>query len=200
MVTVTECIPLGKGRIRYHMDDGTEFVLYRGEAKKYRLGEGAELSDNEYEELLYGVVGKRAKKRALHLLEKMDRTERQLRDKLRQGGYPPVCVDLALEYVISYHYVDDYRYACNFIRCSQERMSRQQMKQKLMGKGVDREKIEQALEENYETDENDQIIKLLEKRNFVPGKSDQKEFQRTYQYLMRRGFHSSDVLRAMKAV
>ena len=79
-------------------------------------------------------------------------------------------------------------------------MSRQQMKQKLMGKGVDREKIEQALLENCETDENDQIIKLLEKRNFVPGKSDQKEFQRTYQYLMRRGFHSSDVLRAMKAV
>ena len=82
------------------MDDGTEFVLYRGEAKKYRLGEGAELSDNEYGELLYDVVGKRAKKRALHLLEKMDRTERQLRDKLRQGGYPPVCVELFSLYKI----------------------------------------------------------------------------------------------------
>ena len=76
-------------------------------------------------------------------------------------------------------------------------MKIQEMKQRKKELGFTNE---QALEENCETDENDQIIKLLEKRNFVPGKSDQKEFQRTYQYLMRRGFHSSDVLRAIKAV
>ena len=112
MVTVTECTTLGKGRLRFHLDNGTELVLYRGEAKQFRMREGSTLSDEEEHQLIYEVVGKRAKRRTMHLLEQMDRTEQQLREKLKQGGYPQACIDLALEYVKSFHYVDDYRYAC----------------------------------------------------------------------------------------
>ena len=115
MVTVTECTTLGKGRLRFHLDNGTELVLYRGEAKQFRMREGSTLSDEEEHQLIYEVVGKRAKRRTMHLLEQMDRTEQQLREKLKQGGYPQACIDLALEYVKSFHYVDDYRYACTYI-------------------------------------------------------------------------------------
>lgn len=107
MVTVTECTTLGKGRLRFHLDNGTELVLYRGEAKQFRMREGSTLSDEEEHQLIYEVVGKRAKRRTMHLLEQMDRTEQQLREKLKQGGYPQACIDLALEYVKSFHYVDD---------------------------------------------------------------------------------------------
>ena len=135
----------------------------------------------------------------MHLLEQMDRTEQQLREKLKQGGYPQACIDLALEYVKSFHYVDDYRYACTYINYRQDRMSRYQLKVKLYGKGVSGELIDRALEECYEGDEQDQIIRLLEKKKFDAQNSDQKEFTRVYQYLMRRGFRSNDVLRAMKS-
>ena len=182
MVTVTECTTLGKGRLRFHLDNGTELVLYRGEAKQFRMREGSTLSDEEEHQLIYEVVGKRAKRRTMHLLEQMDRTEQQLREKLKQGGYPQACIDLALEYVKSFHYVDDY-----------------QLKVKLYGKGVPGELIDRALEECYEGDEQDQIIRLLEKKKFDAQNSDQKEFTRVYQYLMRRGFRSNDVLRAMKS-
>lgn len=194
-----ECNSLGKGRICFHMDDGKEFVLYRGEARQYRLQEGSILTEEQEQELIYEVIGKRAKRRAMHLLEQMDRTEQQLRDKLLQGGYPQECVDLALEYVKSYHYVDDYRYACNYVSYRQDRMSRQQLKLKLAAKGVHRELIDQVLEEQYEGDERAQIEQLLQKRRFCADHADQKEFQRTYQFLMRRGFKSSEVLQAMKS-
>ena len=95
MVTVTECTTLGKGRLRFHLDNGTELVLYRGEAKQFRMREGSTLSDEEEHQLIYEVVGKRAKRRTMHLLEQMDRTEQQLREKLKQGGYPQACIDLA---------------------------------------------------------------------------------------------------------
>ena len=134
MVTVTECTTLGKGRLRFHLDNGTELVLYRGEAKQFRMREGSTLSDEEEHQLIYEVVGKRAKRRTMHLLEQMDRTEQQLREKLKQGGYPQACIDLALEYVKSFHYVDDYRYACTYINYRQDRMSRYQLKVKLYGK------------------------------------------------------------------
>ena len=34
---------------------------------------------------------------------------------------------------------------------------------------------------------------------FDPEEADEREFQRTYQYVMRRGFKSSDILKAMKS-
>lgn len=71
MVTVTECTTLGKGRLRFHLDNGTELVLYRGEAKQFRMREGSTLSDEEEHQLIYEVVGKRAKRRTMHLLEQM---------------------------------------------------------------------------------------------------------------------------------
>lgn len=145
MVTVTECTTLGKGRLRFHLDNGTELVLYRGEAKQFRMREGSTLSDEEEHQLIYEVVGKRAKRRTMHLLEQMDRTEQQLREKLKQGGYPQACIDLALEYVKSFHYVDDYRYACTHINYRQDRMSRYQLKVKLYGKGVPGELVDVPL-------------------------------------------------------
>ena len=145
------------------------------------------------------MVGKRAKKRAMHLLERMDRTEKQLRDKLEDGKYPQVCIDEAVAYGRKYQYIDDYRYACTFIRYSQEKMSRLQLKMKLAQKGVPRDLIDRALEEKYSGEESVQIARLLEKRKFVAKEADEREFQRTYQYLLRRGFRSGDILRVMKA-
>lgn len=40
---------------------------------------------------------------------------------------------------------------------------------------------------------------ITEKRKFVAEEADEREFQRTYQYLLRRGFRSSDILKVMKA-
>ena len=72
------------------------------------------------------------------------------------------------------------------------------MKQKLMQKGIASSVIADAIEEAYVADEMEQIMALLRKRKFVPEEADEKEFQRTYQYVMRRGFKSSDILKAMK--
>ena len=112
MITVTEYESLGKGKLRVRFDNEAELILYRGEAKQWKLREEAEISEEDYQKLLTEVVGKRAKKRAMHLLERMDRTEKQLRDKLEDGKYPQVCIDEAIAYVRKYHYIDDYRYAC----------------------------------------------------------------------------------------
>ena len=198
MICVRECQPVEHGRIRFHFDNGDTILLYRTEARRFRLGENAEISEEDYHKLLEEVVGKRAKKRLLHLLERMDRTEKQLRDKLMQGEYPEACIDAAIDYVKQYHYLDDFRYACTYVRYHQEKMSRRQILMKLGQKGISREDAEAALLEEYSGDEEAQIALLLEKKHFEADKADPKEFRRTYQFLLRRGFQSSDILRVMK--
>ena len=198
MILVRKIETTGKGRYRVTFDTGVTCLLYRKEISGFSIEENAAIEEQQYQKLLEDVVGKRAKKRALHLLEQMDRTERQLRDKLLANEYPQSCIDGAIEYVKGFHYLDDARYASNYVRFSQEKMSRVCMKQKLMQKGIASSVIEEAIEEGYVADEMEQIMALLRKRRFEPEKADEKEFQRTYQYVMRRGFKSSDILKAMK--
>lgn len=198
MIIVKEIEAVGKGRYRVQFDTGVTCLLYRKEMSSFSIEKGKKITAQQYQELLEEVVGKRAKKRALHLLEQMDRTEKQLRDKLLANEYPQSCIDGAIAYVKGFHYLDDSRYASNYVRFSQEKMSRVQMKQKLMQKGIASSVIANAIEEEYVADEMEQIMALLQKRKFVPEEADEKEFQRTYQYVMRRGFKSSDILKAMK--
>lgn len=195
---VTEVIPLEKGRTSIRFDNGMEVLLYKGEVRKLGLQEQTVISREKYDEIIYEILGTRAKKRAMFLLERMDRTEHQLRDKLMQNGYPAVCVDLAIDYVKKYHYIDDLRYATNYISYQQKRKSRQKLKIDLLTKGIDKNVIEQALDEAFDSDEQIKIRQLLEKKHYDPKECDRKEKQKTYQYLMRRGFKGSDILHVMK--
>ena len=198
-IVITKWESSGNKKIRITFDTGVSCLLYKGEARRFCLAPEGSVSKNDYEQIMHEVLGKRAKKRALHLLEQMDRTEAGLREKLETGGYPAECIEEAISYVKRFHYLDDARYAQNYVRYKGEKMSRMQIKQKLSAKGISREIIDLALEEQYQGDETLQIRKLLEKRGYSRENCEQKEFQRTYQFLMRRGFRSSDVLSAMKS-
>ena len=87
---------LEKGRRRLVFETGERLVLYKGEIRSYDLSEGQDISETLYQELLFDVLGKRATKRVMHLLEKQDRTEYQLREKLRQNEYPKEAVEQAI--------------------------------------------------------------------------------------------------------
>ena len=144
---------------------------------------------------------KRAKLRCMHLREKKDYTEKELRQKLENGKteYTEEQIDGAIAYVKSFHYVDDGRYACKYIEAMQSRKSRRQIEQELYQKGVDRELIQEAFEETGEVPEEEQIARWMEKRNFHPEEADMKEKQRMYAFLARKGFRAENIQRAMKS-
>lgn len=144
---------------------------------------------------------KRAKLRCMHLLEKREYTEKELRQKLENGKteYTEEQIDGAIAYVKSFHYVDDGRYACKYIEAMQSRKSRRQIEQELYQKGVDRELIQEAFEETGEVPEEEQIARWMEKRNFHPEEADLKEKQRMYAFLARKGFRAENIQRVMKS-
>ena len=194
---VVSVIPQDKKKVKICLDNGEAFILYKGEAAKLSLFEKEVVDESKYRQIMTDILGKRAIKRAMHLLERQERTEKQLWDKLAQNEYPKQCIEQALAYVKSYHYVDDYRYATVYIRYHQEKESRQKLTQKLMMRGIPKELIQQALEEEFVADEDAQIKELLRKRHFDPKSADEKERRKTAQFLMRKGFKSRDVFRMM---
>ena len=189
---------LEKGRRRLVFETGERLVLYKGEIRSYDLSEGQDIPETLYQELLCDVLGKRATKRAMHLLEKQDRTEYQLREKLRQNEYPKEAVEQAIAYVKSYHYIDDLRYACSYVRYQKEKKSKRRLQQDLQKKGVAKEFIEQALLEEGNEDETDAIQRLLEKKGYTP-EMPREQANKIYQFLLRRGYKSSDILYVMRS-
>lgn len=195
---VVSVVPQDKKKLQICLDNGETFIVYKGEAAKLSLFEKEMLDEAKYQQIMTDILGKRATKRAMHLLEQQERTEKQLRDKLQQNGYPQACIEQAIAYVKSYHYVDDYRYAATYIRYHQEKESRQKLITKLMMRGISRDVIMQALEEEFIADERNQIQELLRKRRFDPENADEATCRKTVQFLMRKGFKSRDIFSVMR--
>ncbi len=189
---------LDKSRIQIAFDDADSLVLYKKEARHLELEPEMEWSEEQYQQIVQEVLIPRARKRAMHLLEKMDRTEAQLREKLKQGQYPGEVIEDAIAYVKRFHYVDDFRYACNYVRYRCQSKSRRMLMLELSQKGISRELAERALEEEYmEQDETFQIQKWVQKKQYDRGQADAKQKQKMYQFLLRKGFRSEDILRVI---
>lgn len=153
---VTKVELVSKNRYKVEVDGEFAFVLYRRELSHYQIREECEVSEESFEQIKKEVIIKRAKLRAMHLLNDMDRTESQLRTKLRQSCYTEDVVEAALAYVKSFGYIDDLDYAKRYIQNRQNQKSKRELYAQLVGKGIERELIELAMEECY-TGEDDEI-------------------------------------------
>lgn len=194
---VSEVVSFDKKRSKIYLDGEYAFLLYKGEIRQYCIEQGAELSEDVYEEILCTVLPKRAKLRAMNLLQKQDYTEKKLRDKLHDGCYPDSCINEAVDYVKSYHYIDDRRYATDYVQYYMSLRSRNRIEMDLMKKGIARDLISDVMTACYEFAdpqiEIKQATELLHKKHYDSKTADMKEKQRIMGFLYRKGF-SQDVI------
>lgn len=199
---VTKIEEFTKNRSKVYLDQEFAFVLYKGELRLFKIKEGQELSHEHYKQIMGEILPKRAKLRAMNLLQSRDYTRSALGDKLKQGFYPETVIEKALDYVASYHYIDDVKYAQNYIHYNHERKSRRVIEQDLQRKGVSRLDIEKAWIEwadaGNSLDEEEQIIGLIAKKKYRPETNDRKERQKLYTFLMRKGYSVESINKAMK--
>lgn len=198
-MTVTEIRPVTKQKYQIEVEGHSPFVLYKGEVFRYHIEKDREISPEIYREIIEEVLTKRAKLRALHLLEQGDRTKKDLEEKLLKNGYPPEAVEAALAYVESFHYIDDKRYALSYIQNQSGRKGRARIQMELRRKGVPQEYIDQAFQEMEEETDTEAVIReLVQKKRRGQGPMDEKEKQKLYGFLLRRGFSTSDILSVLR--
>ena len=197
---VTRVEEMTKSRSKVFIEQEFAFVLYKGELRLYHIYEGADISQTDYEQIMNKVLPKRAKLRAMNLLKNREYPSKQLYDKLKEGCYPEQIIDEALNYVASYHYIDDLRYAEDYITDHETTRSRRRIEQDLMDRGINRDVLQKAWQQWEQKggvqDEETMIRQLLKKRHYDPETADIKEQQKTYGFLLRKGF-SADAIRRM---
>lgn len=193
-------IRYGKNRkYEIYLNDEFAFELYKSEINAYHIEKEQELEDSVYQALIYEVIGKRAKKRAMHILEKNDKTEQQLREKLKENRYPAQSIESAIEYVKSYQYIDDRSYARRYIEYRSRNKSKKKLMMELYAKGISKDIIEEVFE-TVDVAEEIAIEKLILKKSKTPWELDSESKRKIIMSLVRKGFSYAQVERVFSTL
>lgn len=194
---ITQVKPLDKQKSKVIIDYDISFVLYNRELRLYKITEGNEIEEDVYFQIVSNVLPKRCLKRAGFILEKSDKTSKELRDKLVLAGYPEDIVEATIDKLISYGYIDDERYTKNYIRYHIKNKNFNKIKIYLMGKGINNQMIQDSFEEiEKELNEDGDSIKdiqmnLIKKemlKKKILEKTDKKDISKIIMQIVMKGY------------
>ncbi len=194
VLSITE---FDKKKRKVLLSEDLALVLYPGDLRKYQIEEGSSLSAESVQEIT-NLLCRRARERVMGLLEISDKTEFELRSRLKREGYPEEAVEKALEAVRRYGYVNDEAYSQRYAQNRSRSKSRLQIVNGLMQKGIEREKALEILEE-IPIDEEGQIRRLLEQKGYWGRKLERKEMERAAGMLARRGYSFDAIRKALNS-
>ena len=192
---LTKIEQIDKKRYRIYVEEEFLLLLYVTDIRKHKLEEQMEITPEDLEKIYMDVVLRRAKMKAMLLLKSMDYSEKGLRDKLAKLYYPPKAINDALDYVIGYGYIDDERYARNYVRFKKDSQSRKQIEFTLQQKGVSKDYINIAFDEEYCSESNALVRAIIKKIGSLEriGELTADEKRKVGAYLYRKGFSSQEI-------
>lgn len=143
---------------------------------------------------------KKATEKAMNLLLQKDRTKKELEERLRRLGFSEEASQYAMQYVMSFGYINDLRYASEYIDLHKRNRSYRELRFKLLKKGIDKEILFQAFADYDVQDEEEALRYMLTKR--LRGRNiselSYEETKKIIAYLARKGYAITAIQRVIK--
>jgi regulatory protein len=187
-------------RVNIFLDGAFAFAVTRDEAVMQGLRIGRELTVDEVGAFRAQDFVSKATESALRLLAVRPRAEQELRDRLKRKDYDAATIDLAIERVRNWGYLDDADFARRWVdsRLEYRPRSKRMLEMELRQKGVDRETIETTMEES-DIDEVAAAIELARKAAAkMSGLDPAVARRRITGQLARRGFDYGTIRSALE--
>jgi regulatory protein len=136
---------------------------------------------------------------ALALLGRRDYTAAELRQRLIDKEHAPADVDETIAALIDDGTINDRRVAASHVRVASQIKGRGRLRirQELAARGIDRHTADALIAELPPEDEAAAIAKFMARKR-VPDKPTAIERQKLYQQLLRRGFTSEAISKALR--
>lgn len=196
---VTSINKLDKKKSLILLDEEIKISLYNSELHKYGIREQTELSDKTAREIFGVLLPGRARERVFYMLKDSDKSEQDIRRKLLTAYYPGDIVETVISFMKDMKYIDDRRYADNYIRSNRRQKSMNRIKQELFFHGVEKSIICDAVnsfEEEWDLLPEEQrniIYKEFIRRKYDFQNEDEKLKNKLIQSLMRKGFSYDEI-------
>lgn len=181
-------IEQGKGK-RYRVYSDCEFLfsLYGRELKKYHIAENVDVSEDVLAGILEDIIYKRAKERALYLLESRPYTCYMMRDKLISGEYPTEIVDRVVSFLQEYHYLDDMAYVRMYVETYSKSKSRRQIQFDLRKKKIAKHLIDEYMSQQDYSEE-ECFRKQFDRYTREKDMKNRSVRQKVFRYFLCKGF------------
>lgn len=159
---------------------------------KYNLRAGAEITGDAWEEIVYSNDLRRARERAMYLLDYRDYSYSELYKKLLANYDEQICYDVC-DRLAELGFINDRRYAESLARKYMEvkKFGYYRAVQEMRQKGLSKELIDEVLEE-YEDTVEERICQLVEKKYLRKLREDDG-VKKVKNALVRQGYSYSDI-------
>jgi len=174
------------------LSDGETIFLNIETVMKFNLKKGIDIPDEAVLEIKHTDQLRKARERALYLLDYRDYCFVELYKKLEANYDEEVCLEV-LNWLCENGLVNDRRYATRLGEklVVTKGFGYYRAKQEMLMKGLDRELVEEVLSE-YEEDTLSRLEELVDKK-YLHKITDEKSLNRVKNALVRQGYTYSDV-------
>ncbi len=179
--------PTEKKKIYIDPEEREGIYLYPSEVRKEGLKDHSILSEEALEGLRERYAVPRAKKYALSILSKRDKTEQEIREKLKKSYHDDRSVQDAVDYLTKMGYLDDFSYARDYFYSKRGKKSFRQIIFELEGKGIKHETIQFAMEEEGGQKPED-LRPAFQKYAAKFSGEERKSRQKIYAHFVRKGY------------
>lgn len=183
-------------RVNVIIDGAFAFGLSADLVLEAGLAKGVTLTLAESADLLARDEVRQATTAAIRLLGHRARSERELRQRLRQKGFNGPAIDQAITRLRDWHYLDDEDFARRWVEGRQEHQPRSErlLTLELRQKGVDKETIDEVIADAEVDEQADALALARRKAGSYRGLEPDVQRRRLAAFLARRGY-SYDVIR-----
>lgn len=161
---------------------------------------GDEIDDEELTAFTEAAGSRIAFNSALNSLDYRDHSVREIRQKLLRkfdGEY----VDSAIERLLEIGVLNDERFAANYAHelYTHKKFGKNRIRSELFGKGIDVETINSVLDEIFESEEADNVERIVDiiRKRYYNKMIDENSRRKVFAALIRLGYSYSDVREAM---
>ncbi len=184
------CVELSGGGLAQEM----KIYIHSEIIRKYNVAKGMELSEEEADRLIYENDLRRARERALYLMESRDHSYRELFDKLEKNYSEDICFEVCNR-LAEIGVINDRRYAEKLCRQLFEvkKLGRYRVKQEMRLKGLGSEIIEEAMENFSEEDEPFERLEKLVEQKYERYLTDRRGVEKVKNALARKGYSFGEI-------
>ena len=135
----------------------------------------------------------------LKLITIKDRTEKEIRTKLKEKNFDENTIEEEIEFLSNYGYLSDKRYAEHFTAdaINIKKWGKSRIRTELLRRGIERDIVDDAIEEAFVEADDDRLYIEMEKRFKNADFSNMKERTRIFNFYFRRGFSPEEIKGAM---
>ena len=184
------CVELSGGGLAQEM----KIYIHSEIIRKYNVAKGMELSEEEADRLIYENDLRRARERALYLMESRDHSYRELFDKLEKNYSEDICFEVCNR-LAEIGVINDRRYAEKLCRQLFEvkKLGRYRVRQEMRLKGLGSEIIVEAMENFSEEDEPFERLEKLVEQKYERYLTDRKGVEKVKNALARKGYSFGEI-------